>query len=226
MSSGETLLQAFGLRRTFKQGGISLDILRGIDLEVRQGEAICIMGPSGAGKSTLLHILGTLDRPTLGRIYFRGEEITAWSDHRLSQFRNQKMGFVFQFHHLLAELTALENVALPLLIGGESKSVATRQAEELLDLLGLRDRKTHYPTELSGGERSRVAIARALIRKPELLLADEPTGNLDTENDLRVQQIFFEVKKQFNLTFLAVTHDEKFASRFPRVLRLKDGQWA
>ena len=219
------LMQAFSIQKTYNQGDSSLNILRGIDLEIQQGEAICIMGPSGAGKSTLLHILGTLDKPTLGRIYFRGEEITSWSDQKISQFRNEKMGFVFQFHHLLAELSALENICLPLLIAGESRATAVPQAEELLEMMGLSDRKTHFPTELSGGERSRVAIARALIRKPEFLLADEPTGNLDTENDLKVQQIFFDIKKRFDLTFLAVTHDERFATKFPRVLRLKDGQW-
>jgi lipoprotein-releasing system ATP-binding protein len=226
MSSANPFLQAYSIRKTFQQGASTLDILRGIDLEVEQGDAVCIMGPSGAGKSTLLHILGTLDKPTLGRIYFKGEEITSWSDQKISQFRNEKMGFVFQFHFLLAELNALENICLPLLIAGEPKAKATIQAEELLEMMGLTERKNHFPSELSGGERSRVAIARAIVRRPEILLADEPTGNLDTENDHKVQQIFFDLRKRFNLTLLAVTHDERFASRFPRVLRLKDGQWA
>ena len=226
LGSGELLLEARGIQKIYSQEGSRLEILRGIDLELKEGEAVSIVGASGAGKSTLLHILGALDRPTLGRVMYRGQDVFAMSDEALAQFRNRSIGFVFQFHHLLAEFTALENVSLPCRIAGESRKEAMLQAREMLDRMGLEDRAHHYPTELSGGERQRVAIARALVKKPEILLADEPTGNLDTHTAERIQDLFFELQRAFRLTLLVVTHDISFAQRFPRVLHMRDGLWA
>lgn len=203
----------------------NLQILRGLDFEVVSGEAVCILGASGAGKSTFLHILGTLDRPSLGSVYFQGEDLFGKSDAELSAFRAQKLGFVFQFHHLLSEFTAVENVMLPGRIVGQTPQSCRERATELLDYLGLIHRLTHYPSELSGGEQQRVAIARALFHKPQLLLADEPTGNLDSENSLKIQDLFFQLKKDMGLTLIAVTHDTRFAARFPRSVKMADGQW-
>ena len=193
-----------------------LQILRGLDFEVVRGEAVCILGASGAGKSTFLHILGTLDRPTRGTVTYNGE---------LSLFRSMKLGFVFQFHHLLSEFNALENVMMPGRIAGQSAFDCRARATSLLDYLGLSPRLTHYPSQLSGGEQQRVAIARALFHKPELLLADEPTGNLDSENSLKIQDLFFQLKEELGITLITVTHDTRFASRFPRSIRMADGQW-
>ncbi len=203
--------------------GSRLEVLKGVDLSINQGEAVCIMGVSGAGKSTLLHILGTLDMPSLGKIYYRGEDLTRKNDDQLAQFRNRKMGFVFQFHHLLPELDALENVCLPARVGGKTKREAEEKAVKLLDLLGLKNRKHHYPSELSGGERQRVAIARALVQDPEILFADEPSGNLDSENGKIIQDLFFQLQQDLGLTLIVVTHDQDFAARFPKVFRLKNG---
>lgn len=200
-----------------------LEVLRGVDLNIFQGDAVCIMGVSGAGKSTLLHILGTLDMPTLGKIYYKGEDLTRKSDDQLASFRNKKMGFVFQFHHLLPELTALENVALPARVGGKSKAEAEEKALKLLDQLGLRKRQDHYPSEMSGGERQRVAIARALVNDPEILFADEPSGNLDSENGKVIQDLFFQLQKEMGLTLIVVTHDQEFADRFPKLFKLRNG---
>ena len=202
-----------------------LHILRGLDFEVVKGEAVCILGASGAGKSTFLHILGTLDRPTRGTVYFQGEDLFAKSDAEMSAFRSQKLGFVFQFHHLLSEFTAVENVMLPGRISGMAPQLCRQRATELLDYLGMIHRLTHYPSELSGGEQQRVAIARALFHKPALLLADEPTGNLDSENSLKIQDLFFQLKQDMGLTLVAVTHDTRFATRFPRSVKMADGQW-
>jgi len=202
-----------------------LEVLKGIHLDIQQGEALCIMGASGSGKSTLLHILGTLDRPTLGRVTYRGEDLSRKSSGQLAKFRNQKMGFVFQFHHLLPELTALENASLPCRIFGDSKKVSEKKAQELLEYMGLQDRLSHYPSEMSGGERQRVAIARALVQKPEILLADEPTGNLDSENDRMILELFFKLKQELGLTLVVVTHNPGFSQRFPRVLKLQDGEF-
>jgi lipoprotein-releasing system ATP-binding protein len=213
------------ITKSFSRSGESLDVLKGIDLEVREGEALCIMGSSGAGKSTLLHILGTLDRPTLGKVFFEGVDLTRKSSGELANFRSQTMGFVFQFHHLLPEFTALENVLLPCRIAGDSRSVSLEKAESLLHRLGLKDRKEHYPSQLSGGEQQRVAIARALIRGPRILFADEPTGNLDSANAKIIQDLFFQLKQEKKLTLVVVTHDQNFAARFPRRLELKDGMW-
>jgi len=202
-----------------------LQILRGLDFEVVAGEAVCILGASGAGKSTFLHILGTLDRPTRGTVYYQGEDLFAKNDNELSDFRSQKLGFVFQFHHLLSEFTALENVMMPGRISGMNQIDCRRRAQGLLEYLGLAHRLTHYPSELSGGEQQRVAIARSLFHKPRLLLADEPTGNLDSENSQKIQDLFFQLKEEMGLTLVVVTHDTKFAARFPRSVRMADGHW-
>ena len=202
-----------------------LPILRGLDFEVVAGEAVCILGASGAGKSTFLHILGTLDRPTRGSVSFENRDLFTRSDAELSKFRATKMGFVFQFHHLLSEFTALENVMIPGRIAGLHPRDCRARAKALLEYLGLNARLAHYPSELSGGEQQRVAIARALFHKPPLLLADEPTGNLDSENSLRIQDLFFQLKEELGLTLVVVTHDQRFAGRFARNVRMADGQW-
>ncbi|MCB0342631.1 MAG: ABC transporter ATP-binding protein [Pseudobdellovibrionaceae bacterium] len=222
----EVLIQAKGVKKVYSHGGNQLTVVQGIDLMVHRGDALCILGPSGAGKSTLLHMLGGLDKPSLGQVIYQNENLFKKTDDELAHFRNRSVGFVFQFHHLLKEFTALENVAMPARIGGVPHREARRRAEELLGRLGLSDRKTHYPTELSGGEQQRVAIARALVQKPEVLMADEPTGNLDTENSRNIQKLFFELKEQMGLTLVVVTHDQNFASLFPRQMTLKDGRWS
>ena len=211
--------------KSYPMGRGRLEVLRGIDLEIKRGEACCIVGPSGSGKSTLLHILGTLDRPTLGKVVFKGVDLTRESDEKLAEFRNQSMGFVFQFHHLMSEFSAVENVMMPCRIAGASLKESRIQAERLLDQMGLAQRLNHFPSEMSGGEQQRVAIARALVRKPEVLFADEPTGNLDTANAMRIQDLFFDLKSAMNLTVVIVTHDAAFAQKFPRVLKMKDGLW-
>ena len=203
----------------------SVTVLKGIELDIYEGESLCVLGSSGAGKSTLLHILGTLDQPTLGRVYHKGEELSRKSDDELALFRNRELGFVFQFHHLLSEFTALENVMLPARLGGHSERESKARALELLKLLGLESRQDHFPSELSGGEQQRVAVARALVQRPKILLADEPTGNLDTQNSQQIQELFFSFKARFGLTLVVVTHDTNFATRFPRRLMLKDGHW-
>lgn len=222
----ELLLKVSNIVKSYQQGTGELPILKGIDLELHTGDALSIQGVSGAGKSTLLHILGTLDRPQSGEINFDGRDVMAMKDEELARFRNDEMGFVFQFHHLIGEFSALENIALPCRVAGESKKLANHKAEELLEILGLKERREHYPQQLSGGELQRVAIARALVRRPRLLLADEPTGNLDTQNSLKVQDLFFDLQKRFDLTMVIVTHDQQFANRFPRKQVIRDGIWA
>lgn len=220
---GESLLSARGLSKSYPMGEKRLDVLKRVNVDIKRGEALCIVGSSGAGKSTLLHILGTLDRPTLGRVFFKGRDVTEKSDEELARFRNNSMGFVFQFHHLLSEFTALENVMMPCRIAGLSRAKSERAASRLLDLLGMASRAEHFPSELSGGEQQRVAIARALVRQPEVLLADEPTGNLDSENGNRIQNLLFELKENLGLTLLVVTHEQEFARRFPKIVNLCDG---
>lgn len=220
-----SLISVQCVTKSYPRGSTRLEVLRGIDLEIRAGEAVCIVGSSGAGKSTLLHILGTLDKPTLGKVIFRGVDLTRESDEKLADYRNRSMGFVFQFHHLMSEFTALENVMMPCRIAGLSPRESATMAEELLALLGLQDRLRHFPSEMSGGEQQRVAIARALVRKPEVLFADEPTGNLDTANAMKIQELFFELKERLKLTLVVVTHDSVFAEKFPRVLKMRDGLW-
>lgn len=224
--SSSVLIRAQNLVKSYQQGTGELPILKGLSVDIMSGEALGIQGSSGAGKSTLLHILGTLDRPQSGELFFEDKNLLAMSDEELSLFRNQQMGFVFQFHHLISEFNAVENVALPCRVAGESKNVAKEKAKELLEVLGLDGRFDHYPNQLSGGELQRVAIARALVQKPRVLFADEPTGNLDTANSRKVQDLFFDLQSRFNLTMIVVTHDEAFAKRFPRRLVLKDGLWS
>jgi lipoprotein-releasing system ATP-binding protein len=219
------LITARGLTKSYPMGTSRLEVLRGIDVDIKAGEAVSIVGSSGAGKSTLLHILGTLDRPTLGKVTFKGVDLSRETDEKLAEFRNRSMGFVFQFHHLMAEFTALENVIMPCRIAGMTPAQGKEKALKLLEFLGLKDRLSHYPSELSGGEQQRIAIARALVRDPEVLFADEPTGNLDTTNAARIQELFFELKNRMNLTLIVVTHDSAFAARFPRTLRMRDGLW-
>lgn len=219
------LMMARGVHKMYPQGSGNLHILKGVDLNIYENEALCIVGASGAGKSTLMHILGALDFPDEGEVLFRGQNLFKMTDDQLASYRNKSLGFVFQFHHLLAEFTALENVSLPARLGGRSPQEASSKAEKLLVRLGLGDRLHHFPSQLSGGESQRVAIARALINDPEILFADEPTGNLDSRNGLLIQDLFFDLIKQLKITLVAVTHDVKFAERFPRVLGMQDGRW-
>jgi lipoprotein-releasing system ATP-binding protein len=222
----DPLLVAKSISKTYGDDATRvLQILKSVDLQIYPGEALCILGSSGAGKSTLLHILGTLDKPSGGELLYRGESLLKKSDAELAQFRNETMGFVFQFHHLLNEFTALENAAMPALIGGLKKSEALKKAQDLLETLGLSDRLHHYPSQLSGGEQQRVAIARALVQSPKILFADEPTGNLDRQNGRMIEDLFFALRDRLGLTLVVVTHDTQFAGRFPRRLQLRDGQW-
>lgn len=202
----------------------SLHVLKDINLTIENSKVVAIVGPSGAGKTTLLHIVGTLDRPDKGEIIMDGKKLSALSDNQLSEFRNQHIGFVYQFHHLLPEFTAVENVALPAMIAGKSRKEALVRATELLDFLKLKDRVGHKPNELSGGEQQRVAVARALMNNPELILADEPSGNLDTENARKLHQLFFDLRDQFHQTFIIVTHNEELATLSDRKIVLQDGK--
>lgn len=221
------LICADSIVKSYPQGdGGELQILRGLSLDIYEGEALCILGSSGAGKSTFLQILGTLDRPQSGQLLFHSRDLLKMDDDELALFRNEKMGFVFQFHHLLAEFNALENVMIPCRIAGQSVREAKGRASELLYQMGLGERLAHYPAQLSGGELQRVAIARALVRRPKVLFADEPTGNLDMQNSQRIQDLFFELKEHYGLALVVVTHDLVFAQKFPKILRMKDGQWA
>ena len=201
----------------------NLQVLKGIDLTIEKGEVISIVGPSGAGKTTLLQLLGTLDKPTSGRISFNGEETGKMGSKRLAAFRNRHIGFVFQFHQLLPEFTALENVIIPALIAGRKRKEAEAEAMELLRLMGLEERATHKPSELSGGENQRVAVARALINKPDVILADEPSGSLDSKNKEELHKLFFDLRDRFGQTFVVVTHDEGLASLTDRTIRMVDG---
>ena len=202
----------------------SLQVLKDISLEVQTSQVVTIVGPSGAGKSTLLHLIGTLDRPDKGEIIIDGVKIHALTDDQLSDFRSAHIGFVFQFHHLLPEFTAIENVMLPMLIAGQSRQDAQQRAKELLGFLKLDDRVGHKPSELSGGEQQRVAVARALANNPDLILADEPSGNLDTENARKLHQLFFELRDRFHQTFIIVTHNEELAKLSDRCIVMRDGQ--
>ena len=223
--SSQPLLRARGIEKEYITGDTKLRVFKGVHLDIAAGEAVCIVGESGSGKSTLLHILGTLDQPTSGSVRFAGKELVGKGDKELAQFRNNSLGFVFQFHHLLGEFTALENTMVPAKIAGLSTKLAKKRAEDLFDLLGVSHRKNHFPSQMSGGEQQRVAVARALMRQPKILLADEPTGNLDSENSLRIQDLFFTLQKQLGLALVVVTHDHSMARRFPRVLSIRDGQW-
>jgi lipoprotein-releasing system ATP-binding protein len=200
-----------------------LDILKGVDLEVKKGEIVTIVGASGAGKSTLLNILGTLDRPDQGQLFINNLEVSKLNNTNLSDFRNQRIGFIFQFHHLLDEFNAVENVSIPAFIKGVSRSEAEKNATALLERLGLGDRLTHKPNELSGGEQQRVAVARALINKPAIIFADEPSGNLDSANSLELHKLFIRLRDEFNQTFVIVTHNEELANMSDRTVLMKDG---
>lgn len=218
------LIRVVDLCKSYYDGLTELPVLKGIDLEVKRAEIIAIVGASGVGKSTLLHLLGGLDRPTEGTIFYEGEDLFALNDQELDQFRNEEIGFVFQFHHLLPEFTALENVAMPGLIARQQPDVAQRRAKELLDYVGLGERLEHRPSELSGGERQRVAIARALVNEPKVVLADEPTGNLDQKTSEAVHDLLWTLNDQFNQTFIIVTHNQALAQRADRLIQLVNGQ--
>ncbi|MDX9773489.1 MAG: ABC transporter ATP-binding protein [Bacteroidales bacterium] len=200
-----------------------LKVLKGIDLEVTEKEVVAIVGASGAGKTTLLQIIGTLDRPDAGTVLYNGQDVGLLSQRALAAFRNRNIGFVFQFHQLLPEFTALENVCIPALIAGKSRTEAGEKATELLSFLGMGDRLDHKPSQLSGGEQQRVAVARAIVNSPALILADEPSGNLDTENKKELHNLFFRLRDTFGHTFIIVTHDPQLASMSDRTIRIKDG---
>ncbi len=221
--NSETIVSVEGLRKTYHRNGGSLDILKGITMEIGRGELLGIVGVSGAGKTTLLQIVGTLDRPTSGSVLFDGSDISRMSEDELAAFRNRTIGFVFQFHHLLPEFDAVENVMLPCMIQGISRSESRSRAVSLLDELGLSGRKDHRIGELSGGEQQRVAICRALVMNPAVLLADEPTGNLDKETANGVFDILLSLNRSRKLTVMMVTHNAELASRMHRVIRLDDG---
>lgn len=213
------ILKASNIEKSYGK----LPILKGIDLEIEKGEIVSIVGASGAGKSTLLHILGTLDKADKGDLVINGTHINTLNEKALSSFRNEQIGFIFQFHHLLPEFTALENICIPAFIKGSSKAQAEKKASELLDLLGLRNRANHKPTELSGGEQQRVSVARALINNPSIILADEPSGNLDTENANSLHSLFFKLRDTIDQTFIIVTHNEDLANISNRIINIKDG---
>lgn len=201
----------------------SLEVLKGVGIHIQSGEVVALVGTSGAGKSTLLQIVGTLDTADSGEVSFEGENILTLGEKQRAQFRNESLGFVFQFHHLLPEFTAIENVCMPAMIGGKSMAEIEPRARELLTTLGLKDRVEHKPTELSGGEQQRVSVARALINKPRLILADEPTGNLDTHNSDELYQLIFDLAKSTGVGFLIATHNMALADRADRVIRIQDG---
>tara|TARA_B100001248_G_scaffold176158_1_gene133743 strand:+ start:724 stop:1407 length:684 start_codon:yes stop_codon:yes gene_type:complete len=222
----DLILSAKGITKSYPVGHDRLEILKGLSLEIYAGDRICIQGRSGAGKSTLLHILGTLDTPSSGTLTFDSKDLFAMNDEDLSAFRNSSMGFVFQAHHLLPEFTAIENVMLPALIAGINRKFANEKAKQLLADVGLEHRLSHYPSELSGGEKQRVSLARAIVRQPKILFADEPTGNLDVENSMRIQNLLFDLHEKYNMALVVVTHDLAYAQRFPKRYAMKDGMWA
>lgn len=213
------MLEARGIQKHFGQ----LHVLQGVDLVVQRGEIVALVGASGAGKSTLLQILGTLDEPDSGEIWFDGQAIHTMKESQKATFRNEKLGFVFQFHHLLPEFNAVENIALPSLIAGMERPDAHKRAAELLAYMGLSERATHRPAQLSGGEQQRIAVARALMNRPQLILADEPTGNLDSANSERLYELFVQLARDFQVGFLITTHNDRLASAANRCLSMKDG---
>ena len=213
------MIELDNIKRSFD----TLQVLKGISLKVQNGEIVSITGPSGAGKTTLLQIMGSLDKPDSGRVIYNGQDLTRMNEKELSAFRNKHIGFVFQFHQLLPEFTAIENITIPLLIAGQSMRQASLRAQELLELLGLADRAGHKPSELSGGEKQRIAVARALANRPDVILADEPSGSLDTKNKEDLHQLFFSLRDQLEQTFVIVTHDEQLAAMTDRTIHLLDG---
>ena len=216
----EKMIEIQGITKSFGE----LQVLKGIDLTINKGEVVSIVGPSGAGKTTLLQIMGTLDKADAGQVFINGVEVNRLKEKELSAFRNKQIGFVFQFHQLLPEFTALENVMIPALIGGSSSSEAMRRAKETLDMMGLAERASHKPAELSGGEKQRVAVARALINRPAVIFADEPSGSLDTKNKEELHQLFFDLRERLGQTFVIVTHDEGLAQLTDRTIHMVDGK--
>lgn len=213
------MIQVKNIHKSFD----TLEVIKGVSLDVRDGEVMSIVGPSGAGKSTLLQIMGTLDRPDSGEVIYNGENVLQLNEKKLSHFRNRSIGFVFQFHQLLPEFSMLENVAMPALIGGKDYRTAFARAKELIDYLGLSDRADHRPAQLSGGERQRAAVARALMNHPSVVLADEPSGSLDTHNRMELHKLFFNLRRDMGQTFVIVTHDENLAADSDRVVHMTDG---
>jgi lipoprotein-releasing system ATP-binding protein len=213
------MIKALGITKSFA----SIQVLKGIDLEIKKGEIVSIVGASGAGKSTLLQIIGTLDQADKGRLEINKQIIHDLSDRQLSEFRNKEIGFVFQFHHLLPEFTALENICIPAFIAKKTKKEAEKEATKLIEFLGLTDRIDHKPAELSGGEQQRIAVARALINKPSVILADEPSGNLDSNSAVELHELFFRLRDEFQQTFVMVTHNKELANMSDRILTIKDG---
>ncbi|GBD37909.1 Lipoprotein-releasing system ATP-binding protein LolD [bacterium HR37] len=222
--SKDLLVEVRGLRKVFVTNGSKVEALRGIDIQIKRGETLAVVGVSGSGKSTLLHILGTLDRPTEGEVLYEGEDVFKKNDNELALFRNREIGFVFQFHYLLQEFTALENVMMPLLIQGVDMERARSMASEVLERVGLGDRLNHRPGELSGGEQQRVAIGRAVVLKPKIVLADEPTGNLDLATGRSVLDLLLELNRDYGITLVVVTHNPEVAGRMERRIKLLDGK--
>jgi lipoprotein-releasing system ATP-binding protein len=217
------LITVRGLCKSFTNGGARIEVLKNLDFDLAAGETVAIVGPSGIGKSTLLHVVGTLDRPDSGELLFEGEDVFLYDDLKLARFRNRSIGFVFQFHHLLPEFSALENAMMPALISGTAKQQATQAAEEILIRVGLKDRLYYRVAKLSGGEQQRVALARALVMKPAVLLADEPTGNLDKSNSEHVHSLLMELNQEFSMTLVVVTHNTELASFMSRRVTIVDG---
>lgn len=220
------LIRAEGIRKVYRMDAVETEVLKGVDITVGAGSVMAIVGASGAGKSTLLHILSSLDPPTTGRVLFEGEDLYAKDEEALARLRNDTVGFVFQFHHLMPEFSAVENVMMPLLIRGERKSEARKKSLELLERLGLKERTRHRPTELSGGEQQRVAVARALASSPKVLFADEPTGNLDLQNGERLMDLLFSITRESGMALVMVTHNPAIADRFPEKIFMENGRIA
>jgi lipoprotein-releasing system ATP-binding protein len=223
MPQTDSIIEIRGLEKVYGDG-VEVKALDGLDLDVKKGEFLSIVGPSGSGKSTLLHMIGILDTPTKGTILIDGQDVTSMDDQQRSSARNKLLGFIFQYHHLLPDFTALENVMMPLLIAGKKKDEATREAENLLNEVGLKDRFHHFPGQLSGGQNQRVAVARALVNRPKIVIGDEPTGNLDSRSSDRVYELLRKLNREFDQTFILVTHDENMARKTDRIVRIVDGK--